>query len=115
MANPGDCITCGGFSFYNNFDSANLAKVELVKVPETIEKGNPLHISGNCTFTCFQMDVKQKINHQAEAQLQRMPQTMSSICGQSMIVMEHSFKIITEHGFTLVLSLTLQELLLNSI
>lgn len=39
MANPGDSIICGGFSFYNNFDSANLAKVELVKVPETFEKG----------------------------------------------------------------------------
>ncbi|XP_050573623.1 cytosolic carboxypeptidase-like protein 5 isoform X2 [Bombus affinis] len=38
MANPGDSIICGGFSFYNNFDSANLAKVELVKVPETFEK-----------------------------------------------------------------------------
>ncbi|XP_048260843.1 cytosolic carboxypeptidase-like protein 5 isoform X3 [Bombus terrestris] len=38
MANPGDSIMCGGFSFYNNFDSANLAKVELVKVPETFEK-----------------------------------------------------------------------------
>ncbi|XP_026296190.1 cytosolic carboxypeptidase-like protein 5 [Apis mellifera] len=38
MANPGDSIICGGFSFYNNFDSANLAKVELVKLPETFEK-----------------------------------------------------------------------------
>ncbi|XP_076766180.1 cytosolic carboxypeptidase-like protein 5 isoform X2 [Xylocopa sonorina] len=38
MANPGDLITCEGFTFYNNFDSANLAKVELVKVPETSEK-----------------------------------------------------------------------------
>ncbi|KAK2575459.1 hypothetical protein KPH14_011191 [Odynerus spinipes] len=27
-------INCGGFVFYNNFDSANLAKVELVKTPE---------------------------------------------------------------------------------
>ncbi|XP_043788107.1 cytosolic carboxypeptidase-like protein 5 isoform X2 [Apis laboriosa] len=38
MANPSDSIICGGFSFYNNFDSANLAKVELVKLPETFEK-----------------------------------------------------------------------------
>ncbi|CAL7934428.1 unnamed protein product [Xylocopa violacea] len=38
MANPSDLITCEGFTFYNNFDSANLAKVELVKVPETSEK-----------------------------------------------------------------------------
>ena len=66
-------------------------------------------------FMCFQMDVKQKINHQAEAQLQRMPQIMSSICGQSTIVMGHSIKIITERGFTLVSSLILQELVLNSI
>lgn len=44
MANPGDSIICGGFSFYNNFDSANLAKVELVKLPETFEKGNFLFL-----------------------------------------------------------------------
>ncbi|XP_043492312.1 cytosolic carboxypeptidase-like protein 5 isoform X2 [Polistes fuscatus] len=29
-----DNINCGGFVFYNNFDSANLAKVELIRVPE---------------------------------------------------------------------------------
>ncbi|XP_017877707.1 cytosolic carboxypeptidase-like protein 5 isoform X2 [Ceratina calcarata] len=38
MANLGDSIVCGGFVFYNNFDSANLAKVELVKVPEALDK-----------------------------------------------------------------------------
>ncbi|CAK9795253.1 Cytosolic carboxypeptidase-like protein 5 [Anthophora quadrimaculata] len=38
MANPGDCITCGGFAFYNNFDSANLSRVELLKEPEILEK-----------------------------------------------------------------------------
>ncbi|XP_031845002.2 cytosolic carboxypeptidase-like protein 5 isoform X2 [Nomia melanderi] len=38
MANATDPVTCGGFVFYNNFDSANLARVELVKVPETSEK-----------------------------------------------------------------------------
>lgn len=40
MANTVDPITCGGFVFYNNFDSANLARVEVAKVPETSEKGN---------------------------------------------------------------------------
>lgn len=50
MANPGDCITCGGFLFYNNFDSANLAKVELVKVPETVEKGNLLFLCSDLYF-----------------------------------------------------------------
>lgn len=81
MANPGDSIICGGFSFYNNFDSANLAKVELVKLPETFEKGNFLFLCimtyifffiiciiifiniDNFIFNCFQMDVKPKINH----------------------------------------------------
>ncbi|XP_076239196.1 cytosolic carboxypeptidase-like protein 5 isoform X2 [Calliopsis andreniformis] len=38
MANTADPIICGGFVFYNNFDSANLARVELVKVPETTDK-----------------------------------------------------------------------------
>jgi len=35
-------ITCGGFVFLNNFDSANLAKVELVRIPEGFEKGNAI-------------------------------------------------------------------------
>lgn len=52
MANPGDSITYGGFSFYNNFDSANLAKVELVKVPETFEKGN-IYFLLSSTFLCY--------------------------------------------------------------
>ncbi|XP_076673004.1 cytosolic carboxypeptidase-like protein 5 isoform X2 [Andrena cerasifolii] len=38
MANTTDSIACGGFVFYNNFDSANLARVELVRVPETSDK-----------------------------------------------------------------------------
>ncbi|XP_012142066.1 cytosolic carboxypeptidase-like protein 5 isoform X2 [Megachile rotundata] len=38
MENTNDCITCGDFAFYNNFDSANLAKVEIVKLPEISEK-----------------------------------------------------------------------------
>lgn len=40
MASTAENITCGGFVFFNNFDSANLAKVEPVKIPETFEKGN---------------------------------------------------------------------------
>lgn len=39
MENTNDCITCGDFAFYNNFDSANLARVEIVKLPEISEKG----------------------------------------------------------------------------
>ncbi|XP_076655541.1 cytosolic carboxypeptidase-like protein 5 isoform X1 [Halictus rubicundus] len=38
MANAADPVTCGGFVFYNNFDSANLDRVELAKVPESSEK-----------------------------------------------------------------------------
>ncbi|XP_050447124.1 cytosolic carboxypeptidase-like protein 5 isoform X1 [Cataglyphis hispanica] len=38
MASTSENITCGGFVFFNNFDSANLAKVEQVKIPETSEK-----------------------------------------------------------------------------
>ncbi|XP_012062500.1 PREDICTED: cytosolic carboxypeptidase-like protein 5 [Atta cephalotes] len=39
MASTAENITCGGFVFLNNFDSANLAKVELVRIPENFEKG----------------------------------------------------------------------------
>ncbi|XP_033336783.1 cytosolic carboxypeptidase-like protein 5 isoform X2 [Megalopta genalis] len=38
MENTADPVTCGGFVFYNNFDSSNLDRVELVKVPEQSEK-----------------------------------------------------------------------------
>ncbi|XP_012528940.1 cytosolic carboxypeptidase-like protein 5 [Monomorium pharaonis] len=38
MANTDENITCGGFVFFNNFDSANLAKVEPVWIPDTFEK-----------------------------------------------------------------------------
>ncbi|XP_034174138.2 cytosolic carboxypeptidase-like protein 5 isoform X1 [Osmia lignaria lignaria] len=38
MENTNECITCGDFAFYNNFDSANLARVEIVKLPEISEK-----------------------------------------------------------------------------
>ncbi|KAL6442140.1 hypothetical protein ACFW04_002441 [Cataglyphis niger] len=38
MASTSENITCGDFVFFNNFDSANLAKVEQVKIPETSEK-----------------------------------------------------------------------------
>ncbi|XP_018375422.1 PREDICTED: cytosolic carboxypeptidase-like protein 5 [Trachymyrmex cornetzi] len=38
MASTTENITCGGFVFLNNFDSANLAKVEPVKIPENLEK-----------------------------------------------------------------------------
>ncbi|XP_078036951.1 cytosolic carboxypeptidase-like protein 5 isoform X2 [Augochlora pura] len=38
MENTADPVTCGGFIFYNNFDSSNLDRVELVKVPEQSEK-----------------------------------------------------------------------------
>ncbi|XP_024879068.1 cytosolic carboxypeptidase-like protein 5 [Temnothorax curvispinosus] len=38
MASTAENITCGGFVFLNNFDSANLAKVEAVRIPETFEK-----------------------------------------------------------------------------
>nr|XP_050855960.1 cytosolic carboxypeptidase-like protein 5 [Vespula vulgaris]XP_050855961.1 cytosolic carboxypeptidase-like protein 5 [Vespula vulgaris] len=41
-------INCGGFVFYNNFDSANLAKVELVRVPEICN----IAISENETRSC---------------------------------------------------------------
>ena len=40
MASMAENITCGGFMFFNNFDSANLAKVEPVRIPENFEKGN---------------------------------------------------------------------------
>jgi len=39
MASTAEDIICGGFVFFNNFDSANLAKVEPVRIPETFEKG----------------------------------------------------------------------------
>ncbi|XP_076174734.1 cytosolic carboxypeptidase-like protein 5 isoform X3 [Ptiloglossa arizonensis] len=48
MANTAESITCGGFVFYNNFDSANLARVELVKVPETSEKDGNEAESKSC-------------------------------------------------------------------
>lgn len=38
MASSSENITCGGFVFFNNFDSANLAKVEQVRIPETSDK-----------------------------------------------------------------------------
>ncbi|XP_067208882.1 cytosolic carboxypeptidase-like protein 5 isoform X1 [Linepithema humile] len=38
MASTAESITCGGFLFFNNFDSANLAKVEQVRIPETSDK-----------------------------------------------------------------------------
>ncbi|KAL6268400.1 hypothetical protein P5V15_001535 [Pogonomyrmex californicus] len=38
MANTTENIICGGFVFFNDFDSANLAKVEAVRTPETSEK-----------------------------------------------------------------------------
>ncbi|KMQ91458.1 cytosolic carboxypeptidase-like protein 5 protein [Lasius niger] len=38
MASTSENITCGGFVFFNNFDSANLAKVEQVRIPETSDK-----------------------------------------------------------------------------
>lgn len=37
-------INCGGFVFYNNFDSANLAKVELVRVPEICNIGDYFYL-----------------------------------------------------------------------
>lgn len=40
MASTSENITCGGFVFLNNFDSANLAKVEQVRIPEIPDKGN---------------------------------------------------------------------------
>lgn len=42
MASAAESITCAGFVFFNNFDSANLARVEPVRIPETFEKGNAL-------------------------------------------------------------------------
>ncbi|XP_076629741.1 cytosolic carboxypeptidase-like protein 5 isoform X2 [Colletes latitarsis] len=48
MANTADFIACGDFVFYDNFDSANLAKVELVKVPETSEKDGNETESKSC-------------------------------------------------------------------
>lgn len=42
MASTSENITCGGFVFFNNFDSANLAKVEQVRIPETSDKGNEI-------------------------------------------------------------------------
>ncbi|KAG7213224.1 hypothetical protein KM043_002534 [Ampulex compressa] len=38
MENTTEGIACGGFRFYNNFDSANLAKVEQVKISDTLDK-----------------------------------------------------------------------------
>ncbi|XP_011865121.1 PREDICTED: cytosolic carboxypeptidase-like protein 5 isoform X2 [Vollenhovia emeryi] len=38
MASATENIACGGFVFLNNFDSANLARVEPVRLPETFEK-----------------------------------------------------------------------------
>lgn len=35
-------IACGGFVFFNNFDSANLAKVEQVKITDVSSKGNEI-------------------------------------------------------------------------
>jgi len=40
MTNTSENINCGGFVFFNNFDSANLAKVEEIKIPEISDKGN---------------------------------------------------------------------------
>ncbi|XP_054003401.1 cytosolic carboxypeptidase-like protein 5 isoform X1 [Hylaeus anthracinus] len=48
MANTADSFTSGGFVFYDNFDSANLARVELVKVPETSEKDGNEAESKSC-------------------------------------------------------------------
>ncbi|XP_011690005.1 PREDICTED: LOW QUALITY PROTEIN: cytosolic carboxypeptidase-like protein 5 [Wasmannia auropunctata] len=38
MASTAENIACGGFVFFNNFDSANLARVEPVRIPESFEK-----------------------------------------------------------------------------
>ena len=40
MSDMAEGINCGGFVFYNNFDSANLAKVEEVDVNERTDNGN---------------------------------------------------------------------------
>jgi hypothetical protein len=51
MASTAENITCGDFLFFNDFDSANLAKVEQVRIPETSEKGNGiLHLLTHTYF-----------------------------------------------------------------
>lgn len=39
MASIPEGFACGNFTFYNNFDSANLAKVEQVKSQEVTDPG----------------------------------------------------------------------------
>lgn len=46
MATTTDEIKCGGFIFYNNFDSANLAKVEQVKSAEGASRNEAIENDG---------------------------------------------------------------------
>jgi len=50
MTNTSENINCGGFVFFNNFDSANLAKVEEVKISEISGKGNGI-------ISCYNNDI----------------------------------------------------------
>ncbi|XP_018315689.1 cytosolic carboxypeptidase-like protein 5 isoform X2 [Mycetomoellerius zeteki] len=56
MASTAENITCGGFVFFNNFDSANLAKVEPVRIPENFEK-DVYEIEGKITNSLNSKDM----------------------------------------------------------
>ncbi|KAL0125552.1 hypothetical protein PUN28_004574 [Cardiocondyla obscurior] len=55
MASTAENIACGGFVFLNNFDSANLAKVEAVRIPETFEK-DIYEVEGKSTNSTISKD-----------------------------------------------------------
>ncbi|XP_035742239.1 cytosolic carboxypeptidase-like protein 5 isoform X1 [Vespa mandarinia] len=53
-------INCGGFVFYNNFDSANLAKVELVRVSEICN----IAISENESRSCKSLNSDETFDYE---------------------------------------------------
>lgn len=102
-------IECGGFMFYNNFDSANLAKVELVESNDSSSENGKiicvtvkLREATSKRFCLFLFFISQA-NHRHKSHLHRLPKipvllTWSSTCGPSTIVMERSFKTTTGLG-----------------
>lgn len=52
MASVADSIVYGDFVFYNNFDSANLARVEQLRVPEIPAKGSRNIVACRGRFVC---------------------------------------------------------------
>ncbi|XP_015430742.1 PREDICTED: cytosolic carboxypeptidase-like protein 5 [Dufourea novaeangliae] len=62
MANTADPIICGGFVFYNNFDSANLARVEQVQAPEPSEKDANETENKSCKSSTSEDSVEYEFN-----------------------------------------------------